>query len=67
MKKKYLCKAAAGLLAVAALMGTPVAAQNTPKGKVSASLLGLTKTGARSLAQQSATDSPLQATDDVQV
>ncbi len=69
MRKHYLRTTAAVLLAVAALAATPAAAQNKPKGKVSASLLGLTKASptARSLAAPAAAASPLEATNDIQV
>ncbi len=73
MRKYYFRHAVAVLLAVAALSGAPAAAQNmtAPKGRVSASLLGLDKTSplaaARSRTAQSLAASPLQATDDIQV
>ena len=62
-----MCQAAAGLMAVFALMGVPAAAQNTPKGKVSASLLSLAQSGARGSAQRATAESPFQASNVVQV
>lgn len=72
MRKTYF-RTAVALLAAATLVGSPAGAQNlpTPKGKVSASLLELAKPAAatRGLAAKTSasTDSPLQATDAVQV
>ncbi|MGI4885869.1 MAG: T9SS type A sorting domain-containing protein [Janthinobacterium lividum] len=72
MKKNYF-RTAVALLAAATLAGSAARAQNlpVPKGKVSASLLGLAKPVAatRGLAAKSAagTNSPLQATNDIQV
>ncbi|AMJ65500.1 T9SS type A sorting domain-containing protein [Hymenobacter sp. PAMC 26628] len=72
MRKTYL-RTAVALLAAATLVGPPAGAQNlpTPKGKVSASLLELAKpaVATRGLAAKASasTDSPLQATDAVQV
>lgn len=72
MRKTYF-HAAVALLAAATLAGSPARAQKapTPKGKVSASLLELAKPAAvaRGLAAKTSadSDSPLQATDAVQV
>lgn len=52
-------------MAVFALMGQPAAAQNTPKGKVSISLLRLAQSGARGSAQRTTVDSPFQASNAV--
>ena len=76
MKKRDLYNLAAGLLAVAVLRGLPAAAQSTPlvktpKSKVAAALLELTKPAAPAIsrrAQAAATAGlQLRATDDVQV
>ena len=68
MNKKYLGVVTAGLLALATLTGISAAAQGGPKGKVSASLLSLTQTGARNQGPQaSKASSPFEATSDIQV